>query len=111
MNDENPYQPPETESNQIRRSKVFDNIASALFWLRIAVSPILVGLFSGAFLYFAVGGSVGAILFALLLSIGIVFGVVFAEWARQRHGTVNFVSKSENSTPDVDQWLGDHDRK
>ena len=93
----------------MKRSTVFDRIAAAVFWIRIAIAPVLISLFAGSILYFAVGGRVGTILFALLLSIGVVFGVAFAEWARQKYGPVNFISRSENSTPDIDEWIRDQE--
>ena len=89
----------------------FDNVAAVVGWLRVAVSPTLAGALIGGLLYLAVGGQAGVVLFALLVGLGAVLGVAFAEWARRKHGTVNFVSKSENFTPDIDEFVKNADRK
>ena len=65
----------------------------------------------GILLYFAVGGQTGAGLFALVVGLGTVLGVGFAEWARRKHGTVNFISKGENFTPDLDEFVKNAERK
>jgi hypothetical protein len=88
----------------------FDYAAAVVCWLRIAVSPTLAGALIGVILYFAVGGQTGAVLFALFVGLGAVLGVGFAEWARRKHGTVNFISKSENFTPDLDEFVKNAER-
>ena len=88
-----------------REMSFLDNVAAVVCWLRVAVSPALAGALIGVFLYFAVGGQTGAVLLALFVGLGAVLGVGFAEWARRKHGTVNFISKSENFTPDIDEFV------
>ncbi len=47
----------------------------------------------------------------LSIVLGVVLGVAFAEWARRKHGTVEFYSKSENFTPDIDDFVKKADSK
>ncbi|MDF1844666.1 MAG: hypothetical protein P1U77_24895 [Rubripirellula sp.] len=77
---------------------------------KIAASPVLAGALIGAYLDLSVGGEAGVVLLNLSLSLGVVLGVVFAEWARRKHGTVSFYSKSENFTPDIDDFVKNADQ-
>ncbi len=83
----------------------FDKAAEVVFWLKIAVSPVLASALIGAYLYLSVGGETGVALLTLSLVLGVVLGAVFAEWARRKHGTVNFYSKCENFTQDIDDFV------
>ena len=89
----------------------FDKAAEVGFWLRIAASPVLASALIGAFLYLLVGGEAGVVLVTLSIVLGVVLGVAFAEWARRKHGTVNFYSKSENFTPDIDDFVKNADKE
>lgn len=70
-------------------NKAFDKIA----WIKIFLSPFCVGLIACAVLWFSnesfliKSGAVG-----LLIS-GIVLGILFAEKARKKYGTQEFMSK------------------
>ena len=88
-----------------QRDDVFDKAAEVVFWLRIATSPVLACALIGAFLYLSVGCEAGVVLLTRFIVLGVVLGSAFAEWARRKHGTVNFYSTSENLTPDIDDFV------
>ncbi len=88
----------------------FDRVIEVFAWLRIAVAPTLGGALIGVILYFAVGGQLGIVFCALCVALGVVLGVGFAEWARRKHGTLNFISKV-NASPDLDKLSRDSNKQ
>ena len=61
-----------------------------LFWLKYVVGPFVLGLIGGVFL----GAYLDSwVVFFIFASLGLIAGVVFAEWVRRKHGCSNFFSK------------------
>jgi hypothetical protein len=61
-----------------------------LFWLKCVAGPLILGLISGVFM----GGYLASwVVFFIFASIGLLVGVVFAEWVRRKYGCSNFFSK------------------
>lgn len=72
---------------------VLDKIFSIIAWIEIFISPFLIGSIVAFFSWFYFQ-SIFAKAFAFIIFIvGIVVGIRFAEYARKKKGTLNFISK------------------
>lgn len=73
-----------------------------LAWLRIALSPILFTVIVAVLVNWYADSPVGNILAICILLLGIIAGVVLAEYARKHGGAINFISRL-NATPELDK--------
>jgi hypothetical protein len=61
-----------------------------LFWLKCVAGPFVLGLIGGVFL----GAYLDSwVVFFIVASLGLIAGVIFAEWVRHKYGCSNFFSK------------------
>jgi hypothetical protein len=67
--------------------KILTYFIEAIFWLLIFLSPVLF------FALIALFYNKSNILFYSLLSIGIILGVLFAEWVRKKYGCSTFMGR------------------
>ncbi len=70
-----------------------DRLVAAVAWLEIAISPSLIGITAGAGVWLALRSSAGVAVGLILASLGLMTGVVFAEKARRKVGTVAFMTR------------------
>ncbi len=79
----------------------FTTFVEGLFWLRIFISPFLIGVIAGLVCWFTleVPGKILAVLFG---AGGLLGGYFLAEYARRGHGTTFFMSRVI-ATPDIDR--------
>ena len=64
-----------------------------LAWMRIALSPILFTLILAVLVYWYADSPAGNILAVCILILGVIAGVLLAEYARKHGGAINFISK------------------
>lgn len=80
----------------------FDKIFEHLFAIRIALSPALLGLIIGGFVY----GSNDSLLYELLAGgivlLGIILGILLAVYVKKRGSAVDFMSRIM-ATPELDK--------
>lgn len=65
-------------------------ISETLFWIRIFLSPF-VGFGIIAFIVYLYNDAL-ILLSILLLVVGTIAGIVYAEWARKKYGCSNYIS-------------------
>ena len=77
-----------------RPMKFIERLLSAVAWLQIFVSPVVIGAITGGIIWLALRGSRGIVLGAASVLIGCVAGIAFAEKARKGKGTIEFISRN-----------------
>ena len=74
------------------------NLPEILNWIVIFISPTLIGLIVGLLVYFNLDGDFGKVVGIFIIILGIVGGVKFAECARKKEGTNNFMTRLHSTT-------------
>jgi hypothetical protein len=69
-------------------------------WLRIAISPTLIGALIGGLIYLKMGDD-GFVLGIVTTALGGIFGVLWATKIWKKQGTTNFISRIDAS-PELD---------
>lgn len=83
-------------------NKIFDLIA----WIKIFLSPFIIGLVIGAYLWLSNENNYLMQLLSLgVIAIGIAGGIALAERARKKHGTQEFMATIYR-TPELDKEEG-----
>lgn len=77
-------------------------IVQMLFWLRLVCSPLLVGAFIGALIYFNIPNALGITLAIVLAALGLVAGILWARRVSKKQGIIEFVSRV-NASPDLNK--------
>ena len=70
-------------------------------WLRIAISPLLIGVLIGGLVYLKMGDD-GFVPGLLITAIGGIVGVIWATKIWKKLGTTNFISRIDAS-PELDK--------
>jgi len=78
-------------------NNMLDKSFSAVCWLKIFLSPFLIGLLLGVIGWLFLRGAAGIAVGALFAVIGAVAGCKMAENARKKTGTVAFCAKTMNN--------------
>ncbi len=79
-----------------------ETIFRFFYWVRIALSPIILfGIFA-LIAYFNFDTPINLFLAGGFVLIGLILGVVLAEYARKKHGTIEF-SARVMASPDFDE--------
>jgi hypothetical protein len=84
--------------------KLYESIIEIVGWIKIALSPTLIGAGLGWIVYYNIPTTTGIIIAALLLLSGIVVGSVWATRVWNRQGTNSFLA-SIMATPDIDEAI------
>lgn len=79
-----------------------DKIAEIIGWIRIFISPFLFGILLGYISMKVFPGQTGLYIGGLLVIAGTVAGVLYANRAWKKHGTIHFISRSM-ATPELDK--------
>ncbi len=79
--------------------KVLEAIPEIANWIMIFISPTLVGVIIGILLHFWIGGNLGLFVGIIISITGIILGIRFAEMARKKEGTNNFMTRLSSTTP------------
>jgi FtsH-binding integral membrane protein len=87
-----------------RLLKLIENLIGAYSYLRIVASPLLIGLIAGIVVYANKQDTTGLILAICIAIAGLVIGILLANWAKRKMGTVAFVARVDAS-PDIDDAL------
>ena len=88
-------------------NKIFHGIIEIIFWVAIFSSPLLIGIAIAFVIY--ISSPKLEWLSIIIVSLGFVLGIVFAERVRRKYGCTRFMSRLI-STPDI--WpIDTYDRK
>ena len=88
--------------------RIFDLIAESIGWLQIIVSPLLIGLIMGAFIYFPNPTVTRLILGITVAILGLITGIIWATKQWKGKGTIRFMSRIM-ATPELDN--SDNEKK
>jgi hypothetical protein len=82
--------------------KILEWITEAIGWLRIAISPLLIGLGTGAAVYYSKPTTLRLVIGICVTSAGLIVGMLWATkvW-KSKKGTVGFLS-GIIATPELD---------
>ena len=83
---------------KITIDKILEAIPEIANWIKIFISPTLIGAIIGFIVSLWLGGNTGIIVGAIIFIIGLVLGIIFAEWARKKEGTNNFMTRLMSTT-------------
>ena len=81
-----------------------------LNYLKIMASPTLIGFFIGIIVYANKTDEVGLMIAIGIAVIGIICGILLANWAKRKVGTTEFMSKI-NASPDIDEAMRNQSEK
>lgn len=82
--------------------KILELFIEILGWLRIVVSPTLIGTVIGGVLYLYFKNTTGVYLGVGAVILGLIIGVIWASMTWKKQGTVNFLSKV-NASPELNK--------
>ncbi len=85
--------------------KIFAWIIEIFFGILVALSPSLIGVIFGAFIYMAYPSQFGKIVSISIIVLFVVLGIWFAIWAHRKYGLSMFYSRINGSTPIRDEYL------
>lgn len=90
-------------SNRITPSmKIFELITEIIGWIKIMLSPTLVGIILGAIIFGKLRNTTGLVLGIIVAAIGLVVGIIWATRIfRSKKGTISFLSRID-ATPELD---------
>lgn len=94
------------EKKNIQKSKggifqILGFITESIGWIQIVISPLLIGLFVGAIIYFPNPTTTRLVLGIILAALGLVIGVIWATKKWKGNGTIWFISRIM-ATPELD---------
>jgi len=84
---------------KITIDKILESIPEIVNWLLIFISPTLIGAIIGFITALWLRGFLGIVVGTIILIVGIILGIKFAEWARKKEGTNNFMTRLSSTTP------------
>lgn len=85
--------------------KLFENVIEAFSFLKIVISPFLIGLFIGIIVYANKTDSIGLIIGIAITLIGLFAGIKLALWARKKQGSATEFNARINASPDIDEII------
>ncbi|MDP1726257.1 MAG: hypothetical protein Q8M15_05700 [Bacteroidota bacterium] len=80
---------------------LFEFVIEIIGWVRILLSPLLIGLAIGTIIYLSTKNNTGLAMGIIISVAGLLFGIVIATKAWKKQGTMNHLSKL-GSTPELD---------
>jgi hypothetical protein len=83
--------------------KIFEVIIEILNWIKIILSPLLIGLLLGFLFYLYKPDLVGIIFGSLITLLGLIFGIYYARKISKRMSATEFNSII-HSSPDLDHF-------
>jgi hypothetical protein len=77
--------------------KFFENVFEVLGWIRIVLSPVLISLFIAVPVYYNKPDALGITIAIMLVSIGLLIGIKWANRTWKKDGTQQFLSRISSS--------------
>jgi len=96
----------DTNNNNLHNSeegkyRIFELFTESIGYLRIVLTPLMIGLVIGAVVYFTDPTTIRLILAIAIAILGLVIGIIWANKHWKGNGTMRFISRI-NATPDLD---------
>jgi uncharacterized membrane protein SirB2 len=82
-------------------SKLFESFFDVIGWIRIVLSPLLIGVGIGAIFYFNFLNFIGAVIWMLFGLAGLIIGIIWANKIQKKIGSQSFLSRI-SASPDLD---------
>lgn len=82
--------------------KILENSIEAYYYLRVVLSPLIFGAIIAFIVYNTVEAPFNEILAIVIILSALYAGIKWANWARKKHGSSNFIAKVDAS-PDLDE--------
>lgn len=86
------------ENNQQEKLSFFDYAIEVVGWLQIVASPLIGGIFIGGIAYLLIGNTTGLVVGIVIAIVALVLGVLYANRVWKKKGTINFISRVNEST-------------
>jgi FtsH-binding integral membrane protein len=74
--------------------QIIEWLLSALAWLQIFISPVIIGVILGLIIWLNIRNAWGLSAAIIIALIGCRLGIAFAEKARRSKGTIEFMSRN-----------------
>lgn len=81
-------------------AKFLEILFEIIGWIRIVISPLLIGCITGFVIYYNKPDATGTTLAIGIASLGLLLGVIWATKIWRKHGTMAFLSRVDAS-PDI----------
>lgn len=94
--------------NSEGRHKALETFFEVIGWIRIMLSPVIIGLVLGALVYINFENTAGLIVSLFLVVLGVFIGIYLANRAWKKNGTMFFLSRTI-ATPELDKKGQDMD--
>lgn len=87
---------------------IFEKVLNVYIWIRVFLSPALLGFAAGYTTGYYIGGTLGNIAWAVITGLGMVLGIRFAESRRKKDGAAfhtgtinydNYINKDNQEEP------------
>ena len=85
--------------------RFLENVIEVFSFLKIVISPLLIGLFIGLVVYANKTDDVGFIIGVSIALIGLFLGIKLALWARKKQGSATEFNARINASPDIDEII------
>lgn len=90
------------ERTKVGIFNVFEVVTEIIGWLQIVASPFLIGIILGSIIYFPKPSTPRLLLAIVPISLGLVFGVIWANKKWKEKGTIFYLSQI-SATPELDE--------
>lgn len=81
---------------------LFEKLIEAFAWIKIALSPTIIGAFLGVIAYANLSSPMGLTVGIALTFIGLIVGIIWATRIAKKGSTSEFISRV-NASPDLDK--------
>ena len=83
----------------------FETIIEVVSYIKIVLSPLLVGVLFGIIAYAYIGEQAGIIIGFCLALVGLIAGILLAQWARKKSGSAEAFNSVIHASPDIDEII------
>jgi uncharacterized membrane protein len=77
--------------------KIVEQIIEAVFFLKVFISPVLIGIVISFFIVMGLDSSVGNIIAMMVMLLSLYIGYIWASKAKKKYGSSNYYSKLNTS--------------
>lgn len=81
--------------------KILENIIELIGWVKIAISPLVIGFILGLIVYAYKEDTLGLIIGITLTVLGLIVGIIWATRVWKKQGTMQYLSRVI-ATPELD---------
>lgn len=91
-----------TQNKEVSLFKIIELTTESIGWIKIALSPIIIGVVVGAVIYFSKQNTVTLVIGIIVAVLGLIMGITWANKHWKGKGTVAFISRT-NATPELEK--------